>query len=115
MAVFDYLSGDHLLCDTCSWAARTGETEDANYDDTETFTEPVELACLVNQPASRWYDRWPLAELTGALELVLPHDSTLAARDRVTYAGQVYRVKDVADWAGAGLVALVERSEGVTS
>jgi hypothetical protein len=114
MAAFDHLRGDHLLADTCTWEARTGETEDASYDDADAYAAPATLACLANQPSSRWYDRWPLAELTGALELVLPHDATVAPRDRVTYAGQAYRIKDVANWAGAGVVALVERVQGVT-
>jgi len=113
MGAFDYLSGDHLLTDTCSWEARTGASEDASYDATDTYAAPVELACLVGAPSSKWQTSWPLAELTAALELTLPHDCGVAVRGRVTYNGETYRVKDVATWAGAGVTALVERVGGV--
>lgn len=112
---WEHLSMDHLLRDSCSWEARTGDSQDATtLDDGSTYAAAVTLACNISQPSRRWQTRWPDADMTGTIEVWLPHDSTVAARDRITHAGLAYYVIDVADWRGAGRSALCDRMQGVT-
>jgi hypothetical protein len=113
MGALDYLGGTALLADSCSWEARSGSSEDSTYEATDTFSAAVTLACLAGRPSQQWLPRWPQALLTSSLELTLPPGTALAPRDRVTFAGDAYRVLQVDRWADAATVALLERLTGV--
>jgi hypothetical protein len=110
-----YLEADFLLEDSCQWQQRIGESEDSGtLDDTQLYAGATTLACLINQPSARWLNRHPDMQLTRALEFALPHDCTVKVRDRLIYDDIIYRVVDVASWAGAGVIALGEMQEGIT-
>jgi hypothetical protein len=116
MGAYDHLNGNHLLRDSCSWAAYTGISENATtLERTATYATAATLACNMAQPGREWRDRWPDADFTNAITLWLPRDSTVAPKDKITYDSAVYRVKAVQDWQGACFIALCERIEGVTA
>lgn len=107
------LNKDHMLRDSCSWEARnTGSETSGDVD--EDFATAVTLRCNVGQPSSRWVTRYPDIDLTASQEFWLPAASTVARRDKITYGGVVYRVQEIADWAGAGRVAVASSHAGIS-
>lgn len=107
------LNGDHLLDETCSWESFTAVMEDSHYQPTETYAAAVTLDCLRDSPGSKWQADPRGATLRGDVVLWLPQASTVKPKDRITYAGNAYRVVDVSAWPDC-FSALCERIQGVS-
>ncbi len=115
MGGWDFLGamGSRLLRSSCEWEAHTGTVEDSALDKTQLYSTPVTLACNINSPSSRWGRIWPDLDLSDSKEFVLPYDSSVSRMDRLTFDGKRYIVQDVANWDGAGVLALAQRTEGL--
>ena len=107
------LNKDHMLRDTCSWAARSSASE-TDGDVTPVYASAATLRCNIAQPSSRWVTRYPDIDLTASQEFWLPAASTVARRDKITHGGVVYFVQEVADWQGAGRSAIATSHAGIT-
>lgn len=106
---FEHLNGSHLLEDNVSWESYTGAQETAStLNRAEQFATAEDVPCNVNQPSQRWTLSFPEMDFQNSIELWLGPDSTMKRRDKVTYDGTVYRVVEVAKWAGIGRVALCQ-------
>lgn len=113
MGAYAHLEGDHLLRDSASWYSYTGDTEGSNLDKTAAYAAAVTIRCMVAPASRRWQTRWPDADMSRTAECWLAHNSTVTTLDKIVHRSISYRVVDVADWQGAGRVALLEIMEGV--
>lgn len=107
-------NADHLLrghaAGTCSWEAKSADSYNAaTGDQTETFASAVTLNCMQASPSMRWIKAYPELVYQQAIELWLPKDCGVTVEDRITFAGQQYRVIAIDPWAVINRVALCER------